>query len=368
MSLSDWFFQQRPASAKSKGAFLPADPSKSGEMDPFARLRIAIGILILLIAVGTAGYHWIEGISLLDSLYMTVITLATIGYREVVSPNTAGKIFTLLLIAGGVTTGAWALQSMLQTLLSEEMHGTVFLHHMQKQIDGLRNHYIICGYGRMGRQVAAELRLKKVPCVVVDRSEEVIEELTANGDFFVQGDANEDAVLLRAGIERAKGLITVASTDVDNVFITLTARGLNPKLDIVARSVLRDNEEKLERAGANRVISPYVIGGRWVAAAVLSPNVIDFLEAALYDPSSNLEWSEAHMAPDSPLIGQAIIDARLRQQYGIIVVGLRRGDRIITIGPETVIQEGDILIVLGAPELIRAFALATRCNVEEAPI
>src|SRR5690349_6426888 len=147
MSLSEWLSFPRRAQAST-----PRADRQSSMTDPFVRLRITIGILTLLIAVGAGGYHLIEGMGLLDSVYMTVITLATIGFREIVDPSTAGKIFTLFLILAGVTTGAWALQSKLQTLLSEEMHGTVFLHRMQKQIDSLRDHYIICGYGRMGRQ------------------------------------------------------------------------------------------------------------------------------------------------------------------------------------------------------------------------
>lgn len=336
--------------------------------NPFLRLRVALLILLMLVIIGTGGYHLIEGLNPLDSLYMTIITLATVGYRELSPPTPGGKIFTLALILCGVTTSAWALQALFQTLLSEELGGTVSHRRMRRRIDALSGHYIICGYGRMGRHVANELGLKGLPFVVVDPSDEVAEELAETALAWVKGDAREDSTLREAGVDRAAGLITVAPSDADNVFITLTARGLNPRLDIVARSVYLENEPKLRRAGADRVVSPYRIGGRRMAAAVISPNVIEFLEAALYNPEVNLEWAEMRISAGSGFIGQRIVDARFRKRFGVIVVGLRRGEAIMAVGPDEEVAEGDVLIVLGAPGQVKQFALACGGEWEEASI
>ena len=231
-------------------------------LSPFRRLRLALLSLLALIALGTIGYHLIEGWDFLDSLYMTIITLATVGYKEVQNLDPPGKVFTIVLIFFGVSIVFWAVASLFETIVSEQLWHTLMRRKMQGQIDKLRDHYIICGFGRMGQEISRVFQSSNVPYTVIEINPAQIPKLIEWGVPFIEGNASDDKVLTAAGILRAKGLVTVAATDEENVFITLTARGLNPNLFIVARSILEGNEGKLKRAGANRVMSPYTAGGQ----------------------------------------------------------------------------------------------------------
>ena len=258
-------------------------------MSPLRQLRLAILSLIALVVLGTAGYITIEGWSPLDSLYMTIITLATIGYREIEPLTTEGKIFTMILIVFGVTVVFWAVAALIEAFVSEEARHALRRRRMDKFISKISGHVIICGFGRMGQQIAKDLQRAGRQFVVIEVNQEQIPKLVEWEIPFLEGNASDDEILLAAGIKRAKGLVTVAPRDEDNVFVTLTARGLNPDLFIVARSIMEPNEDKLRRAGANRVMSPYVLGGRRMSSAILKPQVLDFLDTVTHTEGMELE-------------------------------------------------------------------------------
>ncbi|MCE5321952.1 potassium channel protein [bacterium] len=329
--------------------------------DPIRHFRLALAALVALVALGTAGYHILEGWSLLDSLYMTVITLGTVGYEVVQPLDVPGKIFTIVLIVFGVAIVFWAGASLIQALVGEQIWHALQRKRMQKNISKLRNHFIICGFGRMGQQIVKDLQRENVAHCVIERNPEQLPKLVAQDIPFIEGNASDDKVLKAAGIERAKGLITVAPTDEDNVFITLSARALNPSLFIMARSIQEENEDKLKMAGADRVMSPYVMGGKRMAQSVLRPNVLDFLELAMHTDDLKMMIEELKISSESKLIGQSISDSGLKDKTGITVIAISKasGKMVANPGPDEVLHEGDVLIAIGTPEqLDKAISLA----------
>lgn len=327
------------------------------EADPIKQFRLALMSLLALIVLGTFGYHILMRWTLLDSLYMTVITLATVGYREVQPLDPAGKVFTIAMIIFGVSIVFWAGASLIEAVVGEQMWHAFQRKRMNKQIAAIRDHYIVCGFGRMGQQIVKDFRRENTPHVVIEMNPEQMPKLIAQNIPYVEGDASDDRILLAAGIKRASGLITVAPTDEDNVFITLSARALNPKLHIVARSIQEENENKLRMAGANRVMSPYVLGGRRMAAAVLRPNVLDFLELAFHTDHLQLTVEELSIGASARLAGKTLGFCDIRSEIGATVLAVMKssGETIANPSPDEPIAIGDVLIVLGTPEqLVRA--------------
>ncbi len=225
-------------------------------VDPLKRLQVALVILAVILVVGTGGYMIIEGWPLADSLYMTVITLSTIGFREVHEMDTAGRVFTIVLILGGVGTAAYALKAAVQILLEGEIREVLGRRKVKEKINKLREHYIICGYGRMGKQVCTEFASAGNPFVVIEKNPDVVAGIQEKDVMVIQADATHDDVMISAGIERAQGLITVHNTDADNLFVVLSARDMNPGLKIITRAGEEGSDKKLKRAGADLVVSP----------------------------------------------------------------------------------------------------------------
>jgi len=330
------------------------------QTDPIKQFRLALMALVALVVLGTFGYRILMGWSILDSAYMTVITLATVGYKEVHPLDPTGKIFTMAMVIFGVSIVFWAGASLIEVVVGEQVWHALQRKRMIKHISAIKDHYIVCGYGRMGQQIVKDLIREKVPHVVIETNPEQLPKLIAQDIPFVEGDASNDKVLTAAGIERAKGLITVAPTDEDNVFITLSARALNPKLYIVARSIMQENEGKLKMAGANRVMSPYMLGGRRMAAAVLRPNVLDFLELAFHNDDLQLMVEELVVSPNSRIAGKTLGFCDIRSEIGATVLAIKKaaGKTIANPSPDEVVEPGDILIVLGDPkQLNKAQAL-----------
>ena len=330
------------------------------------QFRLAVTSLTALVLAGTLGYHILEGWSLLESIYMTIITLGTVGYCEVRPLSPEGKVFTIALIIFGLSIVFWAGASLIEAVVGEQMWHDIRRRKMQKQIAGLNHHYIICGYGRMGQQIVKDLQRENVSHVVIERNPEQMPKLIAGDIPFVEGNASDDKILKAAGIERATGLITVAPSDEDNVFITLSARALNRKLFIVARSMQEENEDKLRMAGADRVMSPYVMGGKRMATAVLRPNVLDFLELAMHTDELNMMIEEIPLGKSSCLVGATIADSGLRKQTGVNVIAIRKASGKMVANPSsgTSLEEGDILIVLGVPEQLNQ-AEALTCAISD---
>ena len=315
----------------------------------------AVLVPVLLIAVGTLGYMAIEHWTMADSLYMTIITITTVGYMEVHPLSPLGRTFTMALLMGGVFTVLYAATTVIAGLVSGEIGGKLEKQRMERTLANLEGHTIVCGYGRMGRLVCAEFSAHDAPFVIIDRQADLLAGLHLPSGIALVGDATEDEVLRRAGVERARVLVTLATSDSENLYITMSARLLNEKLHIVARAEDEDAEKKLLRAGATRVISPYVIGGHRVAQAVLRPHVVDFLELATRHDYPELQIEESLIAARSPLAGVRLKDSGLRSELGVVIVAVKRRGGAMTFNPdpEVILEAGDLLITLGHRDQLR---------------
>src|SRR5579884_1584779 len=300
---------------------------------------------------GTAGYYLLDDrYTLLDALYMTVVTLTTVGYEEVHPLTPSGRIFTIVLLLVGVLTFFYAVTELVRVVINGEVQQVLGRRRMERSLAKLKNHMIICGYGRMGRHVCGEFSRRGLPFVVIDRRAELLRDFDLAHGIALEGDATSDAVLKRAGVERARALVTVAASDADNLYITLSARLLNDKLFIVARAEGELAEQKLRRAGASRVVTPYAIGGAKVAMAVLRPAVVDFLEWATGTEHLDLQIEEKLIQPGSKLAGVTLHASGLRQDLGVIVVAIKKENGHLVSNPpgDAVMTPGDTLIALGA--------------------
>lgn len=324
-------------------------------------------VLAGVIGLGTAGYTLIEGWPVFDALYMTVTTVTTVGYREIYPLSLAGRVFTLLLILLGVGTLFYVLGNFARFVLEGELQYVFGKYRSGGKVKTLSDHYIVCGYGRMGKQICKELSAKPVSVVIVDKSPDMIAAAQREGFIAVEGDATQDYVLMQAGIDRAKGLVSVVDGDAENLYIVLTARGLNKNLYIVARAGEEGSEQKLMRAGANRVSSPYLIGAMQVAQVLLRPAVVDFLELATKSEHLDLQIEEITIEKGSSFDGKTPCQCGLDQDRGLIVVGVKRrsGHLDFNPGSQVMLGEGDTLIVLGKPQSLKALeaGLQTRMSI-----
>jgi voltage-gated potassium channel len=318
-------------------------------MEPHNQLKLSIIILILLVGTGTVGYSIIEGWGFFDSLYMTVITLTTIGYKEVHTMSDGGRVFTIFVVIFGVGTAAYAFKSATSLMLEGELREVLGRRRLQKRISQLKDHYIVCGYGRMGRIVCRELRLYGMPFVIIERDTHLT-ALESHEDFLIfNGDATKDDDLVSVGIERAAGLVAVLPSDAENLYVVLSARGLNPNLKIISRSLEDGSEQKLIRAGADRVISPYHIGALRIAYTILRPTVVDFIEFATASDNLDLQLEEIIVKQGSRLIGLTLEQCKIGRDIGVIIVAIKRASGKMLFNPfyQSMIEEGDTLIALG---------------------
>lgn len=310
---------------------------------------LALLVVFVLVFGGTLGYMTVERWTFFDSLYMSVITLTSVGYLEVHPLSAEGRVFTMGLLLTGVFSLFFAATSAIRSIVDGELTGQLAKDRMEKKLQSLTDHVIVCGYGRMGRLVAQEFTQQQIPFVVIERAESLLADFKAPHGVALAGDATHDETLRRAGIERARTLVTLAASDADNLFITMSARLMSDRVFIVARAEDEGAEKKLMKAGASRVISPYIIGGQRVAQAVLRPSVVDFIELATRSDYMALQIDETTVSKTSVLCGQPLRDTGLRQDLGLIVVAIKRPDgrMVYNPAPETEISEGDILITLG---------------------
>ncbi|MEW5848652.1 MAG: potassium channel protein [Myxococcota bacterium] len=314
------------------------------------RLAVAASVPFLLVALGTAGYHFIEGWSLFDSLYMTIITLTTVGFLEVHDLSTAGRAFTMALLSGGVFTMFFFATEVIRAVVSGQLRDYLGRQRMERALGSMKDHFVVCGHGRMGRLVCQELDEQKLPFVTIDRNEAVLATPEWKHGVGLVGDATDDAVLRKAGIDRARAVITVVPSDADNLYITLSARLLSERVFIVARAEDPEAESKLTRAGANRVVAPYVIGGSRVVQAVLRPTVLDFIDLATRTQHMALQMEETLVLDGSRLVRRSLGELQLSKELQVIVVAIKRaaGPMLFNPAAETRIEPGDILITLGA--------------------
>lgn len=331
-------------------------------MDRTGHLIIVVIFSALLIALGTVGYMLIEKWSILDSLYMTVITLSTIGYGEVHAVSQPGRIFTLMLIVLGVGFFLYVIGNVVQFLVEGRIRLVLGRHKLDKQINQLNNHYIVCGYGRMGRALCRYLAQKNLACVAIEKNDVRIPVMNADGILYIAGEATAEENLLKAGLKRASNLITALGTDADNVFLVLLAKGLNPNLHVVARASQNASKRPLYAAGADVVVSPYDVGARRMAHAVLRPNVIRFLELAFADESTDIHIEEIPVAASSSLVDVSLQESGIRQNYDLIILSIIKEDGTMVFNPSagTRIGAGDSLITVGSSQSL--MKLEKTCN------
>ncbi len=312
---------------------------------------------LIILFGGTFGYMLFENTKFWDGMYLTIITVFTVGYGDMVPIHPAGKIFTVLLVCAGVSFVMYSFSKITETMVEGELKSFFVRRKMNKQVARLRNHYIVCGFGRIGMEICSILQENNRPFVVIERDEDAVKEIGRLGYIELVGDASDDDILLAAGIERARGLIAVVGTDADNLYITLTARGLNHDLFIMARSSgVRGVVRKLKRAGASRVISPYSIGARRMAQLIIRPTVMDFIDLAMHADELGLFMEEFVVSDKAHFAGKRLIDSGLRKKYNVIVIAIKRGDEPMIFNPKAnvFILAGDILIVLGDSDNIAA--------------
>ncbi len=313
------------------------------------KIRYILLFFLFILVLGTLGFSIIEKWNFFDSLYMTVITIFTVGYREVQPLSITGRIFTIIIIFTGAGTvfylGAAVVEGFIENRLIRGKK-------MERKIQKLQDHYIICGYGRMGNVICKDLSAQSVPFIIMENDSKKIAAIEDEGYLFFEGDVTDDKCLLKVGIEKAKGLVTVLSADSDNVFVTLTARSLNPSIFIVARSNTEGSVHKLLQAGANKVINPFLAAGKHMSQLLLKPVVVDFIEVVARDTSLDLRMEEVKIAKGSSLVGVKLKDTIVRSQLNIIIVAIKKKDGTMVFNPssETEISTEDILIALGGKE------------------
>jgi voltage-gated potassium channel len=319
---------------------------------PFRRLLPSVTILITVALAGILGYIYIEGWTFLEAIYMVITTLYSVGFQEVRPLSHFGKIFTMFLIVIGVGSAIYAAGQAVEIMVEGEMASYRKRRRMDKKMKGMNGHYIICGFGRVGRQVAQVFEDSRIPFVVIDSKKETLEELNLKDIPGIVGDATSDSNLIEAGIHTAKGLIACSDSDVANVYVTLSARVINPNLNIVARAGIKDTEKKLIMAGANRVISPYFISGVRMAALATRPIASDFLDLVTHSGAVDYSLYELTIPDGSPLIGKTIGDVDIREKSGALVLAIKKSDGSFDLQPKpaTTIRKSDVLVVIGTQE------------------
>jgi voltage-gated potassium channel len=325
--------------------------------DPLTKVRrgalVLAGFSLLCVVV----HAWLTGRSWLESVYWFVITISTVGYGERSGETPAVMAFTIFAILVGVSLAAYVFGNFLQLLAQGAIERTLGVRRMHRDIDQLSNHTIVCGYGRVGKTLSEELAGRRVPFVVIENQSEIVAEAADSGYLFLTGDATDEDTLLEAGVMRASSLIVALRSDADNVFLTLTARNLNPRLRIIARGELPATEKKLHQAGADRVVMPAVLGARRMAAMVSHPHAAELIDLVTDHRALNATLEELQVPEESPWAGKSIRDAGTRSKHHLLIVALRRADGSMVFNPEAdlVVQAGDTAIVMGKSEDLQNF-------------
>jgi len=316
------------------------------------RLRLRLGIIALVsaVALGTTGYQWLEGWSLLESLYMTMITISTVGFKEVGDLSDGGRIFTITLIFVGIGSIALVGSSGLEWMI--EMHASQWGQRkkMNKRINAVKNHIIICGHGRMGRYVVNELKPLDADFVIIDQDPEICSVLAEQGMLVVQGDASDESVLEQAGIQQATALVAALNSDADNLYLTLTAHGMNARLRIIVRAEEQASHKKFLRAGAAKVVSPYATGADHIVQLLLRPHLVDFIELVTQRGALELNIDQSELKEDSPLCNRTLAESHARQSLGRMVLAVKKqdGTTVFDPAPDTLLEKGDVLVTIGS--------------------
>ena len=325
-----------------------------------SKLKITLVVLFTIFIIGTIGFNFIEGWSFIDSFYTTIITLTTVGYGDFTPRTAEGKIFAVFIIIFGVGTMLYAFGLISETVIEGRLRRLLGRGKLEKTIEKMNNHYIICGGGRIGFWICRELIAGKMPCLVIDSNPEVSQKAQDEGFICFKGDATQDKILIEAGIKRAKGIVCVLPSDAENLYVILTAKELNQQIYIISRSEEEESEHRLLRAGADRVMSPYTLGGVRMAMAILRPAMLDFIEITTRQQSLELRMEEISICKGSPFITQSLEDSGIRKRYGLIIVAVKKDSGKMIFNPMAnyIIAEGDRLIAMGEDENVKQFSEA----------
>ncbi|NPV89364.1 MAG: potassium channel protein [Firmicutes bacterium] len=318
---------------------------------PFKKILLSLLVLLVVVLIGVVGFMNIMGLDFIKALYATVVTMTTTGFGDVVPNNDFGRLFVVFLLVGGVGVVAYASTSLISIVVEGELRHFLGRRGMEKEIQKLQHHIIVCGAGRVGENVIHRLRVDKVPLVAIEQDEDICRRLRGKNILILCENATKDDVLMQAGIERASGLVSALSSDSDNVYVTLTAKSINPAIKVVSRMERPESENKLIRAGADKVISPAVLGGFRMANAILKPATVEFVETVLHRTNMEILLEEVTVHPSSPLVDKVIRTSVVRGVAGVTIVGIIRGNElIVSPGGDEVIRANDILIVIGRPD------------------
>lgn len=321
-------------------------------MNKTRHLAISIVLSLLILVTGTAGYMIIEDWRFLDALYMTIITISTVGYREVNQVGDIGRVFTIFLVLIGVGFTFYVMAAVVQFMVEGRVRIIMGRRRLDKQIDRLKNHYIVCGYGRIGRVICRNLQRTPYDLVVVEKNPDLIPVMDKDGILYVASDAADEANLLKAGIRRARGLVAALATDTDNVFLVLSARQLAPELNIIARASQEGAKNKLRAAGANSVESPYEMGAASMAHRIIRPTVTNFLDLAFAHARKDIQMEEIPVSEKSRLTNIPLKDSGIRQDFNLIIIAIKKPDGTMLFNPsfETALMPDDTVIAVGEEE------------------
>ncbi|NIM58824.1 MAG: potassium channel protein [Candidatus Aminicenantes bacterium] len=317
-----------------------------------------LALIFLMVFIGTIGFHVIEGWSFLDCIYMTVITIFTVGFKEVRELSPQGQIFTIFVILGGVGTAIFAFTKIAEIAFEGGINKFWRRRRMEKELNNLKDHYIICGHGRMGKIVRERLEEEKLPFVVIDNKEEKLEDLIkTNRCPFIEGDATHEDILTKAGIKKAKGLAALLPTDADNLYLVLTVRLVNPSVFVLSKTLDEEAERKILQIGANRVVSPYKLSGLKIAQGLIRPTLVDFMDLIIRRKELPLYMEELIVKKDSKIVNQNLAECDIRRTANIIVVAIKKPGEDIEFNPspDIKIKTGDILLVLGDKNAVNQF-------------
>ena len=318
----------------------------------YNRLRYAIIVYIGTIIFGTIGLSLVEGMTLFDSFYMTIITISTVGFSEIKPLSPLGRVVTIFIIVSGITMGAYTIGTLLRMFIEGELSKIFGRRKLEKNISAMNGHFIICGFGRIGSIICRELSEENISFIVIEEDPSKNAVLESEGYLYINMDATSEEALTKAGIMNAKGIVTAVRSDANNVFITLTAKGLKPDIFVLSRASDVKNEAKLIKAGASRVVSPYQLGGRRMAEVLKRPTVVDFIDVATAQKHLGLAMEEACVSEKSFLAGKNLIDSRLRQDYGVIIVAIKKASDQMVFNPlpSETLEAGDVIVVIGKKE------------------
>jgi len=332
-------------------------------MESGRHLLYSIGLSIGVIAGGTIGYELIEGWGLMDSLYMTLITISTVGYFEVHPLGPAGRIFTMALVICGVGFSLYVAAALVQFMVEGRIRIILGRRRLDKKIGRLKDHFIVCGYGRIGRVLCRNLKRKPIDIVVIEKDSELVPTMEEDGVLYLSGDAADEAILEKARIHNAKGLVAVLATDTDNVFLVLTARQMAPNLQIYARAGREGSKKKLMTAGANVVESPYEMGAVSMAYRIIRPTVTSFLNLAFSQKSTEIQMEEIPVGDGCKLQNIELKDSGIRQKFNLIIIAIKKPDGSMLFNPsfETRINPGDTVIAVGEPDNLTRFEKELNC-------